>query len=82
MSERKYEVGQHIVYFDEFGKPHVAIVTIWWGSTPSAACNLVFVSGDERKKDECGRQIERATSVVPRANQSAQGRFWCWPDEV
>ena len=51
--------------------------------------NLVFVSGDEAKDDQYGRQIERDTfigcladaierdtSVVHRMNQSAHGNYW------
>jgi hypothetical protein len=89
MKERKYEVGQHVIYVDKFGKPRDALVTIWWlqqtayqPETPAPGCNLVFVSGDERKDDSCGRQTERETSVVHRSNQPAHGNFWCWPDEL
>lgn len=28
--ERQYKTGQHVIYVDQFGKPHDAIVTIWW----------------------------------------------------
>lgn len=44
-------------------------------------CNLVFVSADPERNDNCGRQTEIATSVVHRGNQVAHGNFWCWPDE-
>jgi hypothetical protein len=44
-------------------------------------CNLVFVSGDEARNDNCGRQTEIETSVVHKGNQIAHGNYWCWPDE-
>lgn len=88
--ERKYEIGQQIEYVDEHGEPHAALVTQWWGPGPGRVvdyqpdptgepgCNLVYVSGDEKKRDECGRQLERATSVVHQSMQPAHGRFWRW----
>jgi len=43
--------------------------------------NLVYVSGDEAKQDQYGRQIERESSVVHITNNSAGGFCWQWPDE-
>lgn len=91
---KSYNMGQHIVYVDQYGKPHDALVTIWWGATDPAAypqyvsvngepgCNLVLVSGDKDKDDPYGRQIERQTSVVHKTRQPAHGNFWCWPEEL
>lgn len=81
--ERKYEVGQDVVYVDGTARRHQALITAWWraqGREPSA--NLVFVSGDPAKEDTFGRQIERETSVPHRSHQVAPGKFWCWPDEL
>ena len=38
--------------------------------------NLLWVSGDETKRDGHGRQIERESSVVFRDHQGAHGMFW------
>lgn len=89
--ERKYEIGQHVIFFDAYGKPHKAIVTIWCmahqvpayqSETGEPGCNLVYVSDDALKEDSYGRQIERATSVVHTSKQNAHGFKWCWPDEL
>lgn len=87
--ERQFNVGQHVVYVDQYGKRHDALITIWWSAyepylseTGQPGCNLVLVSGEEAKTDSYGRQIERETSVVHRSKQVAHGRYWCWPDEV
>jgi len=90
--ERMYDFDSHIVYVDPKGVRHSALVTVWWAGDREVSsyrsqngepgCNLVFVSGDESRKDPCGRQIERATSVVHKTKQPAHGNYWCWPDEV
>lgn len=49
------------------------------GSEPG--CNLVFVSSDGHRLDDCGRQTEIKTSVVHKGQQVAHGFYWCWPDE-
>lgn len=86
--ERKYTEGQVVVYVDEYGKAHNALVTIWWGldhlgepGLTVPCCNVVYVSGDPKKDDTYGRQIERATSVVHRSSQPAHGSYYRWPDE-
>jgi hypothetical protein len=80
-----YEPGDRIVYVDEVGEPHNAIVTCWWkdvdhyrggGKDGEPGCNLVFVSDDDSKRDPYGRQIERRTSVVHREFQPAPGNYW------
>ncbi len=87
LAEKTYTEGQPVIYTDELGVDHHALITRWWGimdptSGTERGCNLLFVSGDERKNDECGRQMERATSVVHRSAQPAHGRFWRWPEEA
>lgn len=74
-------IGKPVVYFDELGKPHHGVVTAFWGNQDEelgerASINLVYVSSEEGKDDAYGRQIERATSVVPKPAQSAHGRFF------
>ena len=74
------KIGDVITYVDHVGEAHDAFVTAVWdlnqepGYHPSI--NLVYVSTDEDKKDPYGRQIERDTSVVHKANQSAHGNYW------
>ena len=87
--ERKYEVGQHVVYVDQWSIPRDSLITIWWLSqpayqpqNPTPGCNLVFIEGDPKRDDSCGRQMGRETSVVHKSNQVAKGRYWCWPDEL
>jgi len=90
--ERKYDFDSQIIYVDPKGVRHSALVTVWWNGNQTIesylsesgepGCNLVFVSGDENRKDSCGRQIEHATSVVHKSKQAAHGNYWCWPDEV
>ena len=90
--ERKYVVGEHVIYVDKWGIPRDAIITTWWHGTQEVfaylsdsgepGCNLVYISGDPSRKDSCGRQTERNTSVIHRTAQPAQGTYWCWPDEL
>jgi len=51
------------------------------GDGAEPGCNLVFVSGDPKRDDSCGRQTEVSTSVVHKGQQVAHGNYWCWPDE-
>lgn len=86
--ERKLKVGDSVVYVDQYGKPHTALVTIVWTNiesyqspTGQPGCNLIFVSDDPSKTDQYGTQIERETSVIHMTHQPAHGRYWRWPDE-
>ncbi len=88
--ERKYRVGEHVVFVNQVSVPRDAVVTIWWSGKPQYApenpnepgCNLAFISGDPSRDDPYGRQMERETSVVHKTNQPAHGFYWCWPDEL
>jgi len=89
MNERKYEIGQHVIYVDPMGIPRDGLVTVWWGDVQSYAapggepgCNLVFVEGDSARKDSYGRQVSHSTSVVHRSKQAARGNYWCWGCEL
>lgn len=44
-------------------------------------CNLVWISGDEKRTDSYGRQLIRESSVVHKGSQPAHGNYWVWPDE-
>ncbi len=76
------EIGDTVQFFDPYGKPHTALVTTIFTSGhpgddgPKPSVNLVFVSDDETKTDQYGRQIERNTSVVHKSNQYAHGMYW------
>lgn len=78
---RELKVGQHVIFIDSLRQKHDAIVTAWWGEK---CCNLVIVSGDEKKGDEYGRQIERSTSVCHKSAQGdvTYGNVFCFPDEA
>lgn len=87
MSETRLEVGSAIIFVDGYGKRHNALVTCVHGDEyhrqhgTIPGCNLVFVSGDPKREDGCGRQTERETSVVHKSVQPAGGMYWCWPGE-
>jgi len=85
MERQRNQVGAHVIFVDSRGLEHNALVTEWHGTSSELnepAINLVFVSGDVRRVDTYGRQIERdPTSVVHKSHQSAPGNFWRWPDE-
>ena len=89
MNERKYEIGQHVIYVDPMRIPRDGLVTVWWKDiqgyvslSGEPGCNLVFVEGDSARKDSCGRQVSHSTSVVHRSKQDAPGNYWCWDDEL
>lgn len=74
--------GDPVVYVDEVGVEHHALVTaVWTGMglpkpDHQPGCNLVFVSSDPAKGDTYGRQIERRTSVSHQEAQMAPGNYW------
>lgn len=70
------KIGDPVIYVDQFGVPHDALLTQVWDQTEAPSVNLVIVSADESKKDQYGRQIEHHTSVVHHSYQSAAGRKW------
>jgi hypothetical protein len=76
--ENRQEVGAHVVYVDERGESHNALVTVWWGPH---CCNLLYVSGDPQRSDGYGRQIERRSSTVDNTLQPAHGNYWHWPND-
>lgn len=72
------KVGEVITVTDEMGVEHDALVVVYFGGTqPDMALNCVYVSGDETKSDNYGRQLERLSSVSrQREGVTAHGRFW------
>jgi hypothetical protein len=90
-------VGDVVIFTDEHGIDHNALVTAVFGEVThfpadgedvgvrpgSMPClNAVWVSGNEEKQDPYGRQIERDhTSIVHATYQPAHGVYWRWPGE-
>lgn len=75
--------GKPVVYVDQVGKTHCALITNVWGMSDNSyesavptSANLVIVSDDESQRDQYGRQIRRETSVVCEELQAAHGRFF------
>lgn len=71
-------VGQPVTYVDPHGEERAALVTaVFPGMANSiAGVNVVYVSGDETRRDGCGRQTERQTSVCHQSVQPAHGNYW------
>lgn len=69
--------GTAVVYVDEVGVSHDALITTVHGSELGVnAINLVYVSGDASQHDPYGRQIARASSVSAEGPHTAHGRFY------
>jgi len=84
MATKHPQVGDVIVYHDENGGAHNAIVTAYWGDPANdyiGCLNLVLVSPDEARTDCYGRQIERKTSISHKSTMHVHGFYWRWPDE-
>ncbi len=80
MEEMK--VGDVVVYHDERGVPHNALLTAVWGKrSDGPAVNLLFVSGSEADHDDYGRQMKRESSVTHVSKTNVHGRYWRWPEE-
>ncbi len=73
----KPAAGDVVVYVDELGVSHDALVTVYWGGQqPNGALNCVYVTKDETKRDPYGQQLERASSVSRKSEHTAHGRYW------
>jgi hypothetical protein len=71
-------VGDHIIYTDEVGNDHNALVQCVWGKT---CLNFTFISPDEKRTDNYGRQIEHKTSMQHVSCMKVHGYYWRWPGE-
>jgi hypothetical protein len=93
-TNRTLEIGDHVIHIDSRRRRFNALVTAVHGEIRevtghdgekmlSIPCiNLTYVSGDARKIDEYGQQLEReATSCVHRSDNSANANCWIFPDE-
>jgi hypothetical protein len=79
------EIGEAVIFADEYGEFHAAIVTQVWdggGEVENPSVNLVFVTPNENSMDQYGRQLERKTSVVHASKQYAHGMFYRTMGEV
>lgn len=83
-------VGDVVVFHGPCGEAHNALVTAYWGEptlpdgsvNPTLGClNLVFVSDDESRHDDYGRQIERNTSISYKSTEAVHGFYWRWPED-
>jgi hypothetical protein len=73
-------IGGPVTFVDAKGHEHDALVTAIHGDPDQTpAINVVWVSDDESRRDQYGRQVERFSSVVHERNQSADGphgNYW------
>jgi hypothetical protein len=82
-------VGDVVVFHDQKGVAHNALVTCYHGQVDEAGevcgnvgcVNLIFVSGDESRKDGYGRQTEHESSVPYVVGWNAHGFYWRWQDD-
>lgn len=74
------KIGDTVTFVDERRKEHAALVTETFmagepGNMIASCINLLYVSGNEKERDEYGRQIKRMTSLVHASSQS-EGNYW------
>lgn len=78
--EKEVKIGDHVIWGDQYGKPHHALVTNVWGPADSKpSINVRVVDSDPNQEDSCGRKTRAETSVTHKSNQSAHGRWWDFP---
>ena len=72
------QIGDSVTYVDPVSKERAAIVTNVFGGNPDIppSINVAFVSDDESRGDNYGRQLERQTSVPHQTQQQAHGNYW------
>lgn len=77
---RQMKNGDHVVFVDDRGVEHDALLTAIHGEgTATPSVNVVYVLKENNMHDDYGQQIGRKTSVVHQANQFAQGMYWRKP---
>lgn len=78
-------VGDTVIYHDEYGKAYNALLTAVHGwetegiaiADQMPCVNLLYVSGDENRQDNYGRQVERVSSAVHKSmNGGVHGNYW------
>lgn len=76
---RMPSVGEAVIYCDPRGKDHNALVQCVWGPV---CVNVLYLSDDETRKDNYGRQSLHETSVSHVSNPgTVHGRYWRFIDE-
>lgn len=93
-ADRQVNVGDSVIFTDEDRVDHNALITAihgesYWVERGSdgerviqhPCVNLVFVAGDESRKDNYGRQTEHSSSVTHREAQTGGGLCWRFLDE-
>ena len=70
------KVGDVVIYHDERGVAHNALLTSAWEGTENPTVNLLFVSGNESEQDSYGRQMKRESSVIHVSTSTVHGRYW------
>lgn len=73
---KNVQIGDAVMWADEHGQAHAALVTNVHGAGETPSINVVVVNPDGAQTDTYGRKIQRETSVVHRVNQFANGRYW------
>lgn len=86
LKDRKLNLCDRIIFVDAYAKQHEALVTAIWkneyqGMQLPWGVNVVFVSDEENRTDNYGRQIVHETSVCHKSVQPAHGVYWMFPDE-
>jgi hypothetical protein len=79
--ERIPKVGDAVIFCDTKSIDHSAIITVVHGNTLNSCVNLAYISSDENKQDNWGRQMERAGSVQRVSITSAHGYYFRYPEE-
>lgn len=102
MEKRRPRVGDAVIYHDNKGTAHNALVVIAWDHmhypmgddtdvtkekpvpkyalddlTDLPCLNLCYVLGDDRRKDDYGRQTEKPTSV-PHGEEGCHVHGYYW----
>lgn len=70
------QLCDHILFVDENGLQHNALVQWIHGTVEDPTINLVHLAADEAKKDTYGRQVEKRTSVQHKNRTTASGMYW------
>ncbi len=82
---REPKIGDVVVYHDEKGVGHNALIICVWGHpeeyVEKGCLNMVIVNSDPSMDDSYGRQIVRPTSIPHGSRMPVHGNYWRWPDE-
>lgn len=85
MNDTEIKVGDAIIFVDAEGKAHPALVeAVWPQEYPDSGepgINCIHISDDENSQDVVGdntfgRGLVRATSIVHKKGQPANGNYW------